>query len=54
MVWGLSLAGGVGGDFGLVGLVGCLWWVLVWLSLRGGVFASEGHRLPSLRARLFS
>ena len=51
MVWGLSLAGGVGGD---LGLVGCPWWVLVWLSLRGGVFASEGHRLPSLRARLFS
>ena len=43
-----------GGDLGLVGMVGCPWWVLVWIFLRGGVFASKGPRLLSMRARLFS
>ena len=42
---------GWGEDLGLVGMVGSPWWVLVWLLLRGGVFVSEGLRLPSLKAR---
>ena len=53
VVWGLSLSSGVGRGPWLGG-VGGLSVVGVGLALlRGGVFTSEGLRLPYLRARIF-
>ena len=46
-VWGLSLAGGVGGDLGSVEVVGVGLAVFTWRC-----FAFEGPQLPSLRTRL--
>ena len=53
MAWGLSLAGGVGVVLGLVGPVGCLWWVYVDVTFYTAVFRVRGA-LPPLDVGTFS
>ena len=53
VVWGLSLAGGVGWFLSLEGTMDCPWWVGVWLVLGGGVSRLKGPAFPLLRAHLF-